>query len=147
MNGFEDWTVDDVLKHNARIKNTVSKNNLYIKDDKLYTSKVKSKFKAIKCEIDGIKFDSKKEADFYSELKLRLAAKEIKGFCRQAEFVLANNTRYKADFVVFNNDGTAEIVDVKGFKTDVYKLKKKLFEDKFNLKIKEIWNEWKSRNF
>ena len=115
MNGFEDWTVEDVLKHNARIKNTTSK-----------------------IDIDGIKFDSQKEADYYCELKIRLAAGDIKGFCRQAEFILANNTRYKADFIVFNNDGTTEIIDVKGFKTDVYKLKKKLFEDKFNLKIKEV---------
>ena len=138
MRGFEDWTEEDVLKHNARIKNTTQKIDLDNHGDKFLNKKKKSKYNANKVEVDGIKFDSKKEADYYSELKLRLAAKDIKGFCRQAEFVLAPNLRYKADFVVFNSDGTADVIDVKGFKTDVYKLKKKVFEDKFKLKIKEI---------
>lgn len=138
MKGFEDWTVQDVLKHNARINNITSKIDFDNHDDKLLNDKKKSKYNANKVEIDGIKFDSIKEADYYNELKLRLQAGEIKGFCRQAEFILGNNVRYKADFVVFNNDGTSEIIDVKGFKTDIYKLKKKLFEDKFNLKIIEV---------
>ena len=98
----------------------------------------KNKYNAKSVEYDGIKFDSQKEADYYSELKLRLAAKDIKGFCRQPEFVLAPNLRYKADFIVFNNDGTSEIIDVKGMQTQVYKDKKKVFEDKFNLKIVEV---------
>lgn len=142
-NGFEDWTIDDVIKHNKKIGRLTdlgkaSIEDLMSKSKSNTTEHKKSKYGANKVEIDGIKFDSQKEADYYSELKLRLTTKNIKGFCRQAEFVLANNTRYKADFVVFNNDGTSEIIDVKGFKTDVYKLKKKLFEDKFNLKIVEV---------
>lgn len=142
-NGFEDWTEEDVIKHNKKIRQLTDLGKVNL-EDFMYKSKnnttehKKSKYGANKVEIDGIKFDSQKEADYYSELKLRLAAGEIKGFCRQAEFVLAKNTRYKADFIVFNNDGTSEIIDVKGFKTDVYKLKKKLFEDKFNLKIVEV---------
>lgn len=98
----------------------------------------KSKYGAKRVEIDGIKFDSQKEANYYSELKIRLAAKDIKGFCRQAEFILAPNLRYKADFIIFNNDGTSEIIDVKGMQTQVYKDKKKVFEDKFDLKIMEV---------
>ena len=46
--------------------------------------------------------------------------------------------KYKADFVVFNDDNTYEVIDVKGFKTKEYIAKKKVFEDKFNLTIKEI---------
>lgn len=138
MRGFEDWTEEDVLKHNARIKNTTQKIDFNNHGDKLLHEKKKSKYNANKVEVDGIKFDSQKEANYYNELKLRLSAGNIKGFCRQAEFVLANNVRYKADFIVFNNNGTTDIIDVKGFKTDVYKLKKKLFEDKFNLKIREV---------
>lgn len=142
-NGFEDWTEEDVIKHNKKIRQLTDLGKVNLEDFmcKLKNNTAehkKSKYGANKVEIDGIKFDSQKEADYYSELKLRLAAGEIKGFCRQAEFVLAKNTRYKADFIVFNNDGTSEIIDVKGFKTDVYKLKKKLFEDKFNLKIMEV---------
>ena len=139
MRGFEDWTLDDVMKHNKRINSnkTMPKTKVLDADEKLPTEKKKSKYNANKVEVDGIKFDSQKEAEYYKELKLRLQAGDIKGFCRQAEFVLANNVRYKADFVIFNDDGTADIVDVKGFKTETYKLKKKLFEDKFDLKIIE----------
>lgn len=138
MNYFSDWTEEDIKKYYARINKNASKNDFDIKADKLSTQNKKSKYRANKIEIDGIKFDSQKEGDYYNELKLRLQAGEIRGFCRQAEFILAPNLRYKADFIVFNNDGTAEIIDVKGFKTQVYKDKKKVFEDKFNLKIKEV---------
>ena len=76
-------------------------------------NKRKSKYGAVKTNIDGHTFDSKKEADYYCELKLRMKAQEIKGFCLQPIFILAPNLKYKADFVIFQNDGTAEIIDVK----------------------------------
>ena len=97
----------------------------------------RSKYGAIKTEIDGHKFDSKKEADYYTELKMRLFAGDIKGFCIQPTFILAPGLKYKADFIVIDKDGKAEIIDVKGFKTKEYITKKKVFEDKFDLKIKE----------
>ena len=65
-------------------------------------------------------------------------AKEINGFCLQPTFMLAPNLKYKADFIVFHKDGSSEVIDVKGFKTKEYIAKKKVFEDKFNLKITEI---------
>lgn len=97
-----------------------------------------SKYKAKKTSIDGHTFDSEKEANYYEELKLRLRAGEIKGFCLQPIFILAPGLKYKADYIVFNTDGTSEIIDVKGMKTKEYKVKKKVFEDKFNLEIKEV---------
>lgn len=100
-------------------------------------SKRKSKYGAVKTSIDGHTFDSKKEAEFYQELKIRLQSGDIKGFCLQPTFILAPGLKYKADFIVFNNDGTTEIIDTKGFKTKEYIAKKKIFEDKYNLKIKE----------
>ena len=98
----------------------------------------KNKYGAKKITIDGHTFDSQKEADYYIELKMRLQAKEIKGFCLQSPFILASELKYYADFIVFNADGTYEIIDVKGFKTKEYIVKKKVFEDKFDLKIKEV---------
>ena len=44
MKGFEDWTINDVLKHNARIKNTPSKIDLDNHGDKLLDEKKKSKY-------------------------------------------------------------------------------------------------------
>ena len=46
--------------------------------------------------------------------------------------------KYKADFIVFNKDNTYDVIDVKGFKTKEYIAKKKVFEDKYNMKIIEI---------
>ena len=98
----------------------------------------RSKYGAKKTSIDGHTFDSQKEATYYEELKIRLQAKDIRGFCLQPIFILANGLSYKADFIIFNNDGSTEVIDIKGFKTKEYITKKKVFEDKFNLKIKEV---------
>ena len=112
-----------------------------IEDYKNYTDKKPSKnakYRAYKTSVDGHTFDSLKEANYYKDLKLRLKGKDIKGFCLQPTFILAPGLKYKADFIVFNNDGTYDVIDVKGFKTKEYIAKKKVFEDKFNLKITEI---------
>ena len=95
-----------------------------------------NKYHNKKTEIDGIVFDSKKEADYYCELKLLQRAGLIVGFDRQVKFVLQPGFKrdgvtyreisYKADFYVAYKDGHFEAVDVKGYKTDVYELKKKL---------------------
>ena len=111
-----------------------------IEDYKNFTDKhnSKSKYRANKVSIDGHTFDSQKEADYYCELKIKLQAKEINGFCLQPTFILAPKLKYKADFIVFHKDNSTEIIDVKGVKTKEYIAKKKVFEDKFNLKITEI---------
>ena len=98
-----------------------------VEEYKQYTDKDyrKTKYRANKTSIDGHTFDSQKEAEYYCELKNRLQAKDIRGFCLQPTFILAAGLKYKADFVVFHNDGTEEIVDVKGFKTKEYTVKKK----------------------
>ena len=116
---MEHWSVEDYKNY------TDSKNK-------------KSKYRANKVSIDGHTFDSQKEADYYCELKMRLQAKEIDGFCLQPTFILAPGLKYKADFIIFNKNNSTEVIDVKGFKTKEYIAKKKVFEDKFNLKITEI---------
>lgn len=117
---MEHWSVEDY-------KNFTNKN-----------TKRNSKYRANKTSVDGHTFDSQKEANYYNELKLRLQAQEINGFCLQPTFILAPGLKYKADFIIFNKDNTYDVIDVKGFKTKEYIAKKKVFEDKYNLKITEI---------
>ena len=100
--------------------------------------KKKAKYRSYKTSVDGHTFDSLKEAEYYQDLKLRLKSNDIKGFCLQPTFILAPGLKYKADLITFNTDGTYEVIDVKGFKTKEYIAKKKVFEDKYNLKITEI---------
>ncbi|MCF0125442.1 MAG: DUF1064 domain-containing protein [Clostridia bacterium] len=111
-----------------------------VEDYKNFSNKniKKSKYRANKVSIDGHTFDSQKEADYYCQLKLRLQAKEINGFCLQPTFILAPGLKYKADFIIFYSDRQPEVIDVKGFKTKEYIAKKKVFEDKYNLTILEI---------
>ena len=115
----------------------------------------RSKYKAVKTTIDGVTFDSKKEAKRYTELKLLEKAGHITHLELQPEYQITINgakiCKYKADFRYFtvrqeNNeqyynskgewqtptmtgDKEGQIVeDVKGFKTPIYRLKKKLVE-------------------
>lgn len=107
-----------------------------------------SKYRAKKTEIDGIKFDSRKEAKRYTELKLLERNGDIDDLTLQPRFLLQEGFRkngktyrkieYVADFM-YQQDGKLIIEDVKGIKTDVYKLKQKLFEKRYqDLTIKEI---------
>lgn len=101
----------------------------------------KHKYNATKAIVDGIQFDSKREAEFYCELKLRVRAGEVKSFDLQPEFILqegyVRNGRkirpivYRADFRIHYCDGRVEVVDTKGYRTKEYKLKKKLLLAKY----------------
>lgn len=93
----------------------------------------RSKYNNRKTWVDGICFDSAKEAAYYQDLKLLHQAGEIRGFCLQPEFVLQEgNTEhraitYSADFIVFHLDGTFEIIDVKGYESEQWKRTEKMF--------------------
>ena len=89
--------------------------HITLEEYKQLQQKGNSKYNAKKTKIDGHTFDSKKEANYYAELKLRLRAGEVRGFCIQPIFILAPNLKYKPDFIVFNNDGSSEIIDVKRY--------------------------------
>ena len=127
------WTEEQLKKY-------LEKNQ---KTSPVSKEKKPSKYKNKRVKIDGHYFDSIRESKYYEELKLRLMAGDILGFCLQPKFILSGSISYKPDFIVWNIDGTTEIIDVKAsehFKTDVYKLKKKLFKEKYpHLEIIEIY--------
>lgn len=101
-----------------------------------------NKYNAKKTVVDGITFDSKAEAARYVELKLLEGQGVIKGLERQVRFRLQEGfgafdgkrvrpIDYVADFMYVDNNGDTVVEDVKGMRTDVYKLKKKLFLNKY----------------
>lgn len=102
----------------------------------------KSKYNAVKTEIDGIVFDSKKEAQRYKELKLLEQVGEITNLRLQVPYVLIAKSkygmpiRYIADFV-YEENGNEIVEDTKGYRTDVYKIKRRLMAEKYGIKIKE----------
>lgn len=116
-----------------------------------------SKYNAKKAEVDGIKFDSKAEAEYYLHLKQQVTERQILGFERQKRMLLQEGFTvegvkgkirpifYVVDFIVTENDGTLTYIDVKGVETDVFKLKKKLFMKRYNtalLKVKKTKGGW-----
>jgi hypothetical protein len=98
------------------------------------------KFNATKTVLDGIRFDSKKEARYYQDLLLRQKAEngDVLFFLRQIAFYLPGGVRYVCDFQVFKRDGSVSFVDVKGFKTREYMTKKKLVESLYPVQIEEV---------
>lgn len=107
-----------------------------------YSTNHTSKYHAQKTTVDGITFDSKKEAMRYQELKLLQRAGEIKNLQLQVPYVLIEKSKYGrtikyiADFV-YEEKGQVVVEDCKGFKTDTYKLKKRLLAEKYGIEIKE----------
>lgn len=87
---------------------------------------------------ETITFDSEKERNYYLILKDRERRGEIIDLNRQVEieiqpgFILPSGEKirpitYRADFTYYDNiDSSVHIIDVKGYKTEIYKLKKKL---------------------
>lgn len=122
------WTREDVDRHNAK---------LGAKMPAHVPAPQKSKYKNVRTVVDGERFDSRREAEYWVELKLRQDAGEISGLQRQAKFELLCPTpgsalsaivaHYVADFV-FNDLKTVKLCvqDIKGQKeTAMFALKRK----------------------
>jgi len=82
---------------------------------------LKHKFNAVRCEVDGYKFHSKKERAYYNQLKIRKQVGEVIFFLMQCPFHFRNGTKYVVDFIEFWSDGTVHFIDVKGCRTQSYK--------------------------
>lgn len=106
-----------------------------------FRKKKQAKYRNIKVERDGIKFDSIKESQRYAKLKLLQQAREITNIELQPRFdIIVNGVKcgfYKADFRITWKSGNVTIEDVKGMKTTVYQLKKKLIEAIYGITIIE----------
>lgn len=100
-----------------------------------------TKYNARKTVRNGIEFDSKAEAEYYVYLQEKLNTGEILSVKLQPRFELMsafekNGKKYRAieyvaDFEIVHPNEKVEIVDVKGFETADFKIKRKLFEKKF----------------
>jgi hypothetical protein len=105
-----------------------------------------SKYHAKKTTVDGITFDSRREADRYLVLKGMEEDGAIEDLRRQVRYELIpafdvdgrhyRPVYYVADFV-YREDGREVVEDVKGMRTDVYRLKSKLFARRYGKVIRE----------
>lgn len=106
-----------------------------------------SKYRNRKVTVDGITFHSAKEARRYGELKLLVRDGEIDRLELQPRVPLKVGGKlvctYVGDFSYWTRTPLGEndqhiIEDVKGFKTEVYKLKAKLFEAIHGFQVREV---------
>lgn len=103
---------------------------------------MKNKYRAKKVVIDGFTFDSGKEGRRYLELKLLVRSGDIRDLELQVRFDFEHNGVnlgfYKADFTYSETLPIKHITeDVKGMKTPVYNLKKKMMKAFHNIEILE----------
>lgn len=110
-----------------------------------------SKYKNKRTEVDGILFDSKKEAKRYEQLHFLELAGFIEELRLQVPFELIPAQKdkdgktieracvYKADFVYLDNaSGEVVVEDVKGKRTPEYIIKRKLMLYRYNIRVREL---------
>jgi len=121
------WSLNDIdkLKSDGKIRGFIAP--AVKKEPK------QSKYKNSKTTIDGIEFDSAKEAKRYKELLLLLKAGEIGLLRLQMPYELneggTHSLRYIADFVYVDaRTGKTIVEDTKGFKTRDYIKKRRLMK-------------------
>ena len=133
--------------------------NMSYKDFRALKPEKPNKYRNVKTEVDGIRFDSLKEANYYCQLKLLKRQGEIVDFFRQVPFLLQEGywkgelgteewvspIYYKADFMVieliniFETNGnlretmiSIEIHEVKGYKKNrAWEIKRKMFQARY----------------
>lgn len=110
----------------------------------------RSKMGNLPAEVDGIRFDSQREAEIYQELLLRQKAGELTRLERQPRFDLhaltpggdfIAITSYRADFrYVVVADKRTEIIDVKAppSRTEAYRIRKAWAEAEYGIQIVEV---------
>lgn len=102
-----------------------------------------NKFRARRTVVDGHAFPSKREAEYYLLYKSMLQRGEIKDLQLQPRFDLIPSyvnwegkkrrpMHYTADFLLTYPDGRKVVVEVKGYRTRDYQLRRKLFEWKYS---------------
>lgn len=110
-----------------------------------------NKYHNKKVIIDGIKFDSEKEGNYYLKLKMLEKAGKIRDLKLQVPFVLLETfkvddrtyrkTKYIADFTYYDDKDKLHVIDVKSEATrkdKTYQLKKKLLAWKYGIEIEEV---------
>ena len=109
-----------------------------------------SKYNAQKTTVDGITYDSRKEAIRAQELRLMLKAGIISDLREQVPYelipaqkneygkVIERAVIYKADFVYDDEKGKTVVEDTKGVRTKEYIIKRKLMLYEYGIRIREV---------
>lgn len=97
-----------------------------------------SKYHNARAEVKGMRFQSGREASGVASLILLEDQKKIFSLRLQVRFPLHAGLIYTVDAVYLDEKLKVHVIDFKGFSTKEYRLKKKLFFEKYNQKIEEV---------
>ncbi|PAM73166.1 hypothetical protein CEK00_04785 [Stenotrophomonas maltophilia] len=106
-----------------------------LRSEEVVAAPKRSKYGNVVTMVDGIRFDSKREARYFEQLKLRQQAGEVHYWLRQVPMHLPGGTKYVLDFLVFLRDGSVDFVDVKGRETKEFRIKKREVEHHYPIKV------------
>lgn len=98
----------------------------------------RSKYGATAVHVDGIRFDSKREARVYERLKRLRELGEVDRFHRQVVFDLPGGVIYRLDFLVIFADGRIGHWDAKGVETKEFKIKRRLVRATYGVEIESV---------
>ena len=90
-----------------------------------------SKYRNVRAEAKGLRFQSGHEASEVGKLILLDERHGVFGLRLQVKFPLAGGNSYTADAVYLDDKLNVHVVDAKGVKTKEYRIKKKLFEERY----------------
>ena len=102
------------------------------------------KYRNEPCEVDGLHFDSKHEAEVWRQLRARELAGEIAGLRLQVPYACVVNGIHVCDWIAdfdYREQGVLTVVDAKSEATrklPVYRLKKKLMQACHNIEVREL---------
>ena len=139
------WTEEDLKDYQARQKRQALPcvpaipSGICVAD--MDKPKKRPKYGNTRVEIDGIKFDSIKEANYYSHLMMLYRAGELRLVLLQVPFILPGNIKYYADFLTIDKTGNFEVIDVKSEatrKNRTYINKKKQVKAVYGIEIVEV---------
>jgi hypothetical protein len=131
------------IKELDRLKSAGLIQDYKLKGVEVINDPKKPKFGNVKTELDGIVFDSNREAKRYVQLRFMEKAGMIRDLLLQVEFQLndggTHSLKYIADFVYTETrTGNQVVEDAKGHRTKEYKQKRKLMKKIYGIEIKEV---------
>lgn len=135
MAGSLRMTPEEVAAHQAKYGRTRQQSRAAIAPQ---PQAKRSKYRNKRVTVDGRKFDSVLEGEYYKQLVLRWRAGEVRWFSRQVQFDLPGGRVYKADFVVYLANGDTDVIDCKGCDDPMSKLKRDQVEDIWKIVVKLI---------
>jgi hypothetical protein len=146
MSRFPGWDERAVTKLMINSKAEIAK----VQHQEFLKKEKKRKYNNEIIFYNSNRYDSVGEADYARGLDFAIKGNAIKSWRRQIPFTLIVNGRtickHIIDFEITHNDDSLELIEYKGFETEEWKIKRKLFNALYpDLKYRVVKHQKKSK--